>query len=456
MGKLFGTDGIRGVAGSELSPELAMKIGRAMAAVLSKTNAEKPLYVIGSDTRISKDMLECALAAGISSVGCDVLLLDVMPTPAVAYLTKKYEASAGLVVSASHNPAEYNGIKIFNHDGYKLPDEVEAEIESYILDEKKAAELAIAPGDGTGKIMRAESALFEYEDYIVDCVGGKISSDIKILVDCANGASYETAPQILSKLGANYDVVGCAPDGKNINLNCGSTYLSSLTKAVKDGGYDIGIAFDGDADRCLCVDENGEEIDGDRIVALLALHMKNSGKLAHDTAVVTVMSNLGFMRYMNEIGIRCATTAVGDRYVLEEMRDGGFSLGGEQSGHVILHDYSTTGDGQLTAALILKVMSNTNKTLSELAQVYEKYPQVIVNVRTTAAGKAFYKSDEYVEGFIEAEQQALMGDGRVLVRVSGTEPLIRVMVEGKDLDRITASADRISKKITERLAKICG
>ncbi len=452
MGKLFGTDGVRGVAVSELSPELAMKIGRATASVLSKTSKEKPLYVIGCDTRISGDMLQSALACGICSVGCDVMMLGVLPTPAVALLTQKYHASAGFVISASHNPAEFNGIKVFNHDGYKLPDEVEFEIESYILDPEKQASIEMAAGDETGRITYCENGAIDYVDYITGCIDGKIEG-INVLLDCANGAASHTAPLLFERLGVKFDIIGDQPNGVNINKDCGSTHLDSLREKVLKGGYDIGVAFDGDADRCLCIDEKGNELDGDRIIAALATDMKERGELTKDTVVVTVMSNLGFMQYMKSIGITCSTTAVGDRYVLENMREEGFDIGGEQSGHLILLKHSTTGDGQLTAAKLLQLLAGTHRTASEITQVYDKFPQVIKNLRVSATGKERYRTDEYIEGFIEAQQQALMGEGRVLVRLSGTEPLIRVMVEGKEPERIEIVANLITKKITERLAK---
>ncbi len=450
MGKFFGTDGVRGIAGSELSPELAMKIGRATASVLSKTSKEKPLYVIGCDTRISGDMLQSALAAGICSVGCDVMLLGVLPTPAIALLTQRYHASAGFVISASHNPAEYNGIKLFNYDGYKLPDSVEDEIESYILDPEKEASIVTAAGDATGRVTRSKTGVQDYVEYISGCVNTKLDG-LRVLLDCANGSASETAPLLFKQLGADIEVIGCEPDGININKDCGSTHLKSLRSKVLDGKYDIGVAFDGDADRCLCVDEKGNELDGDRIIAALATDMKKRGELAKDTVVVTVMSNLGFMKYMKSIGITCSTTAVGDRYVLENMREEGFDIGGEQSGHLIMRKYSTTGDGQLTAALFLQMLAQSKHTASELTQVYDKYPQVMENITVSAEGKEKYRRDEYIEGFVEAQQQSLMGEGRVLVRVSGTEPLIRVMVEGQDLARIEVVAGLIAKKIRERL-----
>ncbi len=450
MGKFFGTDGVRGVAGSELTPELAMKIGRATASVLAKTSKEKPLYVIGCDTRISGDMLQSALAAGICSVGCDVMLLGVLPTPAIALLTQRYHASAGFVISASHNPAEYNGIKIFNHDGYKLPDLVEEEIESYILDADKTATIATAAGDATGRITRSKTGVEDYVEYVAGCVNADLSG-LKVLLDCANGSASETAPLLFKKLGAEIELVGASPDGVNINKDCGSTHLKNLRDKVLTGGFDVGVAFDGDADRCLCVDEKGNELDGDRLIAALATDMKKRGELSKDTVVVTVMSNLGFMKHMKSIGITCSTTAVGDRYVLENMREEGYDIGGEQSGHLIMKKFSTTGDGQLTAALFLQLLAGSKNTASELTQVYEKFPQVMENITVTAEGKEKYRRDEYIEGFIEAQQQALMGEGRVLVRVSGTEPLIRVMVEGQDLARIEIVAGLIAKKIKERL-----
>ncbi len=452
MGKLFGTDGIRGVAGSELTPELAMKVGRATAAVLSKTSKEKPLYVIGCDTRISGDMLRAALSAGICSVGCDVLFLGVLPTPAVAQLTRKYHASAGFVISASHNPAEFNGIKIFNYDGYKLPDDVENEIESFILDPEKQSSIEMVAGDASGRITYCEDGVDDYVEYIAGCIGENIDG-LRVLLDCANGAASQTAPLLFKKLGVEFDIIGAEPDGVNINKDCGSTYLDNLREKVLTGGYDIGVAFDGDADRCLCIDEKGNELDGDRIIAALATDMMGKGELTKNTVVVTVMSNLGFMQYMKSIGITCSTTAVGDRYVLENMREEGFDIGGEQSGHLILLKHSTTGDGQLTAAKLLQLLAGTHRTASEITQVYKKFPQVIKNLRVSPAGKDHYRTDEYIEGFIEAQQQALMGEGRVLVRLSGTEPLIRVMVEGKDSERIEVVAELIAKKITERLSK---
>ena len=450
MGRLFGTDGVRGVAGSELTPELAISIGRAAAQVLTGHTNHKPTVLIGKDTRISGDMLENALAAGLCSVGADVQLAGVVPTPAIAYLVKKYGCDAGVVISASHNPMEFNGIKIFSGEGYKLPDEVENEIEALILDTPE--KLVNVTGEKMGVVSRVETAVRDYVDYLKSTCEHDLSG-LKVVFDCANGASAATAPLLFRELGIDCTFIGVEPNGTNINAGCGSTHMEMLTDMVKNGEYDCGIAFDGDADRCLAVDENGELIDGDKIIAILATRMKAEGKLAKDTAVATVMSNLGFMNHMKKREINVAVTAVGDRYVLEEMLAKGYNLGGEQSGHVILSDYATTGDGQLTAVRLMNYFAKeSDKKASDFNGCFSKYPQVLINVKTTNEGKAKYKTDEYIEGFIESKQQQLMGEGRVLVRLSGTEPLIRVMVEGQDMDLITTVAQEIRDKIKERLA----
>ena len=450
MGRLFGTDGVRGVAGSELTPELAINIGRAAAQVLTGKTNHKPTVLIGKDTRISGDMLETALAAGLCSVGADVQLAGVVPTPAIAYLVKKYGCDAGVVISASHNPMEFNGIKIFSGEGYKLPDEVENEIEALILDTPE--KLVNVTGGDMGTVSRIDTAVRDYVDHIKTACTQDLSG-MKVVFDCANGASAATAPLLFGELGIDCTFIGVDPDGTNINAGCGSTHMEKLTEMVKNGDYDCGIAFDGDADRCLAVDENGDLIDGDKIIAILGTRMKWEGKLAKDTAVATVMSNLGFMNHMKKREINVAVTAVGDRYVLEEMLAKGYNLGGEQSGHVILTDFATTGDGQLTAVSLLNYFAKeTDKKVSGFNGCFSKYPQVLINVKTTNEGKAKYKTDEYIEGFIESKQQQLMGTGRVLVRLSGTEPLIRVMVEGQDMDVITQVAEEIADKIKERLA----
>ena len=342
MGKYFGTDGVRGVAGVDLTCELAMKIGRGAAAVLTEKTGRRPRILIGKDTRQSGDMLEAALTAGLCSVGADVESLGVLPTPAVAYLVRKYKADAGVVISASHNPMEFNGIKIFAGTGYKLPDEVEEQIEAHIDNDCKDIPLAV--GEEIGTVSLRSDGLRDYVDHLYEAIGGDLSG-LNLCIDCANGAAAAVAQKLFPRLGAKCTFIGVSPDGKNINKEVGSTHLENLEKAVVDGGYDCGIAFDGDADRCLACDEKGREIDGDKIIALLALMMKEKGRLDGDTAVVTVMSNLGFIKYMEAQGIHTEKTAVGDRYVLENMREHGYAVGGEQSGHVILLHHATTGDG---------------------------------------------------------------------------------------------------------------
>ena len=446
MARLFGTDGVRGIAGEDLTPGMAMLIGRGAATVLTK-KVTRPRILIGKDTRISGDMLEAALTAGLCSVGADVELLGVIPTPAVAYLVRRYQADAGIVISASHNPMEFNGIKIFNGDGYKLPDQVEDEIERLVRDK---TQVKLATGEAVGRVKHLDHAVEDYVDYLASWLKANLSG-LKIAVDCANGASARTAQLLFPRLGADCRFIGIEPDGTNINRDCGSTHLDRLAKYVVENGLDCGVAFDGDADRCLAVDEKGNEIDGDKIIAILAKDMRDAGNLPGDTAVVTVMSNLGFMQYMKDtLGLKIATTAVGDRYVLEEMRAKGYAIGGEQSGHVILLQHSTTGDGELTAGTLLNILASSGSAMSKLAGVYEKFPQVILNVLATPEQKARYKEDEYIAGFVESQQQGLMGQGRVLVRVSGTEPYIRVMVEGPDREAIAQAAQLIADMIEKR------
>ncbi len=448
MGRLFGTDGARGVANSELTPELAMNIGRAAACVLTKEN-KRAKILIGKDTRQSSDMLEAALAAGLCSVGADVLILGVVPTPAVAYLVKKYECDAGVMISASHNPCEFNGIKIFQGTGYKLPDEIENRIEAIILD--GAEEPPVKIGGEVGKIAYCESAVNDYVSHILECKQADFTG-MKLAFDCANGSSSATAEKLFSSLGIDGVYSANEPDGVNINAGCGSTHLESLQSLVKANGCELGFAFDGDADRMLAVDENGNTVDGDKIIAICAKYMKEQGTLKNDTAVVTVMSNMGFFKFCDENSIHCEKTAVGDRYVLENMLKNGYNIGGEQSGHIIFLDHSTTGDGQLSALMLLNVIKNTGKSLSALAAQMQVYPQVLVNVTVSAEGKAAYASDKAIKAKIEEVETKLGDDGRVLVRLSGTEPLIRVMLEGKDLDMITSFANEIADLVKERLS----
>ena len=448
MGRLFGTDGARGVANSELTPELAMNIGRAAACVL--TNGDKKARIlIGKDTRQSSDMLEAALAAGLCSVGADVLILGVVPTPAVAYLVRKYNYDAGVMISASHNPCEFNGIKIFQGTGYKLPDEIENRIEAIILD--RAEQPPVKIGGEVGKISYCKSAVEDYVSHVLECKQADFTG-MRIAFDCANGSSSATAEKLFSSLGIDGLYSANEPDGVNINDGCGSTHLESLQTLVKENGCALGFAFDGDADRMLAVDENGNTVDGDKIIAICAKYMKEQGTLKSDTAVVTVMSNMGFFKFCDDNSIHCEKTAVGDRYVLENMLKNGYNIGGEQSGHIIFLDHSTTGDGQLSALMLLNVIKNSGKSLSALAAEMQVYPQVLVNVTVSAEGKAAYATDEVIKNKIEAVEKELGDDGRVLVRLSGTEPLIRVMLEGKDLDKITALANDIADLVKERLS----
>ncbi|HIZ48766.1 phosphoglucosamine mutase [uncultured Subdoligranulum sp.] len=453
MGKLFGTDGVRGVAGKDLTCELALQIGRGTAAVLTQLDGHRPKILIGKDTRVSGDMLESTLAAGLCSVGADVELLGVIPTPGVAYLVRKYNADAGIMISASHNPMEFNGIKIFKGDGYKLPDEVENQIEAHVFN--NCADIRLAEGADIGRIRMCRTGLADYVDFLQEHIDADLTG-LRVLFDCANGASAAVAQQLFPRLGCDCGFMGTLQDGLTVNDGCGSTHLEALEAAVKEGGYDCGVAFDGDADRCLACDETGAEMDGDKIMALVGTDMKERGRLDGNTVVVTVMSNLGFMKHMEALGIETARTAVGDRYVLEEMRARGYAIGGEQSGHVIFLHHSTTGDGELTAGKLLKVLArkkaeNPAVKMSDLNAVYTKFPQVLINLAANKEQKQAYKEDEYIAGFIESQQQSLMGMGRVLVRVSGTEPKIRVMVEGQDQNAIQTSAERIADMIRQRI-----
>lgn len=448
MGRLFGTDGARGLANLDLTCELAMQIGRATAMVLS-ANVKRPKVLIGMDTRISSEMLESSIAAGLCSVGADVLLLGIVPTPAVAYLVKKYRYDAGIMISASHNPFEYNGIKIFKSDGYKLPDSVEARIEEIILDD--TAVIPQATGEDIGRVQRSQFAIFDYIAHLettVDCDFERMN----IAIDCANGSASVTAPQMFKRLGTKCHVLSAEPDGVNINFNCGSTHLENLSKYVKTHPEcEIGLAFDGDADRLLCVDEKGNTVDGDKIISVCAKALKEEGRLKGDTAVVTVMSNMGFFKFCETHGISCEKTKVGDRYVLENMLENGYNLGGEQSGHVIFLDYASTGDGQLSALQLLRIMKRTGRKLSELASEMSVYPQVTKNIKVSQMGKVRFTTDESIKIAIKEAEKELGDKGRILVRVSGTEPLVRVMVEGENSLLIEKLASEIAEVVEERL-----
>lgn len=448
MGRLFGTDGARGVANSELTCELAMKIGRAAAMVLTESCAHKPKVLIGMDTRASSHMLASAISAGLCSVGADVLIIDVVPTPAVAFLVKEYDYDAGVMISASHNPCEYNGIKIFQGNGYKLPDELENEIEEIILDETKVPPVVL--GGDVGKISFSSKAVDDYIFHLAMTADGDFKG-MKIALDCANGSASVTARALFTRLGAKCCIINETPNGTNINENCGSTHLEQLQKFVVENKCDIGFAFDGDADRLLVVDENGEVVDGDKIIAVCSKFMKENNKLKNNTAVVTVMSNMGFFKFCEKNGINCVKTKVGDRYVLEEMVKNGYVIGGEQSGHIIFLDYATTGDGQMSTIQVLNVLKSTGKKISELASEMQVYPQVLINVRVSNFGKTRLDKDEEVQLAIREASEELGDTGRVLVRVSGTEPLVRVMLEGEDYNQIKSLAESIAKVIEERL-----
>jgi len=445
MGRLFGTDGARGVANTELTCELAMNIGRAAAMVLTDSGVHKhPKILIGKDTRLSSDMLEGALIAGLCSVGAEVVLLGAVPTPTVAFLIKKYKADAGIMISASHNPFEFNGIKIFSSDGYKLPDALEAEIESIVLDNSKPYYAPL--GDGLGRVVRCETAVEDYIQHIIDTVPYRLDG-MKIAIDCSNGSSSATAETLFTRLGAECHMLADKPDGININKDCGSTHLENLQKFVVDNGLQLGVAFDGDADRCLAVDENGDVIDGDFIMAICALDLASRNKLSKKTAVGTVMSNMGFSRFCSDNGLNFVSTNVGDRYVLEAMLREGYNFGGEQSGHVIFLDYSTTGDGQLTAAQLLSLVNRRQAKLSSIATLMTKYPQVLINVKVTNEGKLHFFTNQEIKDKIEAVKKELGDDGRILVRLSGTEPLVRVMIEGLDMELITRLANETAELI---------
>lgn len=450
MGRLFGTDGVRGVANKDLTNELAMKIGMAAAEILLKTSEDKrPTVMIGRDTRASGDMLEAALTAGFCSVGVNVLSVGVVPTPAIAYLVGKYGCEAGVMISASHNPCEYNGIKIFQSTGYKLPDALEEEIESIILDTPDKIELKT--GGEVGRRTYCKTAVEDYIEHVVSVC--EVSLDgLNIAIDTANGSASVCAKEIFTRLGAKCHMLSDTPNGVNINLNCGSTHMEELSEFVKANKLDLGVAFDGDADRMLAVDENGEIVDGDKVIAICATQMKQENKLSKDTAVVTVMSNMGFFKFCENNGIKCAKTAVGDRYVLERMLKDGYNIGGEQSGHVIFLDYATTGDGELSAVKLLETVVKSGTTLAQLSKVMTVYPQVLINVPVTPEGKMKYNNDEYIISAVQEAEMELHGDGRVLVRVSGTEPLVRVMLEGMDTDQITRLGNYIADVVKERLS----
>ena len=449
MGRLFGTDGARGVANSELTAELAMNIGRAAAMVLISDEVEHPTILIGKDTRLSGDMLEGALIAGLCSVGANVELLGVVPTPAVAYLVGKYNADAGIMISASHNPFEFNGIKIFSSDGCKLPDDLENRIEEIVLD--NVVPYALAKDENIGKVTRMETAVEDYVDHVAKSIGCDLDG-MEIALDCSNGSSSRTAEKLFTKLGAKVHMLFDNPDGININKDCGSTHINRLQNYVREHKLCCGLAFDGDADRCLAVDENGNLVDGDYLIAICAKDMKDRGVLKKNAVVGTVMTNMGFNKFCDANCMTFVSTKVGDRYVLEAMLREGYNIGGEQSGHIIFLDYATTGDGELSGAMILSIMKRTGEKLSTLAKVMERMPQVLINVKVSAEGKLAFYTDKEVKAEIKRVTEILGDRGRILVRVSGTEPLVRVMLEGENLEEIQSLAEESAQVVRERLS----
>lgn len=449
MGRLFGTDGARGVANSELTAELAMNIGRAAAMVLISDEVEHPTILIGKDTRLSGDMLEGALIAGLSSVGANVGLLGVVPTPAVAYLVGKYNADAGIMISASHNPFEFNGIKIFSSDGCKLPDDLENRIEEIVLD--NVVPYALAKDENIGKVTRMDDAVEDYIDHVAKSIGCDLEG-MEIALDCSNGSSSRTAEKLFTKLGAKVHMLFDNPDGININKDCGSTHINRLQNYVREHKLCCGLAFDGDADRCLAVDENGNLVDGDYLIAICAKDMKDRGVLKKNAVVGTVMTNMGFNKFCEANGMTFVSTKVGDRYVLEAMLREGYNIGGEQSGHIIFLDYATTGDGELSGAMILSIMKRTGEKLSALAKVMERMPQVLINVKVSAESKLAFYTDKEVKAEIKRVTEILGDRGRILVRVSGTEPLVRVMLEGENLEEIQSLAEESAQVVRERLS----
>ena len=439
MRKYFGTDGIRGIAGESLTADLSFKVGKALGKLLTEKK-EHPKVVIGRDTRISCDMIEHALTAGLTSTGVNVMTVGPIPTPAIAYLTKTIETDSGIMISASHNPYQDNGIKIFGPDGFKLSDEQELEIESLI---DNSEQIKNASFDKIGKLYSGNELTQKYIQHIKQSITGDLS-DIKIALDCANGATTGVAPFIFGDLEADIETIGCQPNGININDNVGSTKIETISEFVKENNVDVGFAFDGDGDRVLAVDAKGHVVDGDKIMFILAKHLKEQGELKDNMVVSTVMSNIGFYKAIEENGLQSVKTAVGDRYVVEEMRNNNYSLGGEQSGHIILMNYATTGDGILTAVKLANIIKSTGKSLEELASEVSIYPQKLVNIKVIDKKAAMEDSEILAE--CEKVEKELEGNGRILLRASGTENLIRVMVE--------ASSDELTDKYCEQVAKI--
>ena len=450
MRKYFGTDGIRRIANTELTPDLVFRVAKAGAYVLSKHSDHTPTILIGRDTRISGTLIESAMTSGFLSYGANVKLLGVLPTPAVAYLTKKYNADASVVISASHNTFEFNGVKYFSNKGMKISDEIEEEIEE-IMDSEKLSTLT-AVGDKIGIAESKSEYIDEYVNFFYDLFKDSFKdSKFKVAIDTANGATYDVAKRIFTKLGINHEIICNNPNGININDKCGSTYLNNISNYVVKNKFDLGLAYDGDGDRCLAVDENGEIIVGDIIMAIISKYLKSNNKLKKDTVVATVMSNLGLNKYSENNNLGLIQTKVGDRYVLEEMLKNGYNFGGEQSGHVIMLDYNPTGDGILTSLMLLTAILNENKKVSEVKKIINIYPQVLINAKVASDKKYDFEKDEEIQKEIKALEEEFSGNGRVLIRPSGTEPKVRVMIEGSDKEYITKKAQALANLIESKL-----
>jgi len=448
MGRLFGTDGVRGIANSELMPETAFKLGKAGAFVLSK-ESERPVVLIGKDTRLSGDMLEDALSAGILAVGGNVIKVGILPTPAIAYLVKYYDADAGVVISASHNTFEYNGIKFFNGEGFKLDDDIEDQIEEIIIRDLDIN--SHVTGEKLGRCLEVEDDALElYAKFLESTMDVRLDG-MKVVLDCANGAAYKVAEKVFENLGAKVVVIANAPDGININEACGSTHPEKLQEAVLAHNANLGLAFDGDADRLIAVDEKGRIVDGDKAIYICAKMLKETGQLTENLVTATVMSNLGFHKALEKIGCKVEVTGVGDRYVLESMMKTGCILGGEQSGHLIFLNHTTTGDGILSALQLIKAVKLSGKEISALADEVVIYPQVLKNARIKNENKKKYMTDPVIVKEIKRVEDKMAGDGRVLIRPSGTEPLVRVMIEGQKMEDITVLAEELAELITTRL-----
>ena len=454
MRKYFGTDGIRRIANTELSPSLVYRVAKAGAYVLSKHSDHTPTILIGRDTRISGTLIESAMTAGFLSYGANVKLLGVTSTPSVAYLTKKLNADASVVISASHNTFEFNGVKYFSNKGMKIPDEIEEEIEELMDDSERLEELT-AKNDKIGVSENKEEYLEDYISFIEEIFKKDIEKynrdDFKVGIDVANGATYKLAERIFTDLGINFEIINNNPDGININDNCGSTHLEGLQRLVTNHKLSLGIAYDGDGDRCLAVDENGNVIDGDIFLAITSKYLKEKGMLKNDTLVATVMSNLGLTKYAETNGLKLNQTKVGDRYVLEEMLNNGYNLGGEQSGHIIFLDYNPTGDGILSSLMLIKIMLEKKSKISDLKRIINIYPQVLVNAKVSSEKKYDYDKDEEIAQAINNLEKEFEGNGRVLIRPSGTEPLVRVMIEGQDKDYIKEKAEKLAALIEQKL-----